>query len=320
LTNRFNKLPDWLYFFGLLPVASILPASLRRGVVRRLGRFLYSAHEFHREETARNLGTALVGCSTEPELYDSLVVRTFESVVAEDLDAFLFPFWTSKNIEKKYEFRGFDELDRALGKGKGVLLYSAHLGGLCASVTAFGRRGYPVNHLSRDSGTEKSFPAAFRSYASFKIRKMGEGSGRELVLLDQENYSESSASVSLQVLRLLQKNEIVSLALDVPPHLVNRTEFCEFLGRQCRFPTGLIQFAHQSGASVIPFFPLWDETCQGGQKLVVQEEVKMTGDVREDLQSCVDRLSKVILSYPEQWLLWDSLQAFEGSESRDQEV
>jgi len=238
------------------------------------------------------------------------VVQSFETLVLEDLDAFDFPFWSSKNIRHHYEFEGLGFLDKALRKRKGVLLFTGHVGCPCASLVALGLRGFPVNHLSRDSRTEQSLPLSFRSYARFKLWGMKKGSGREITYISQDEYSHSSVAASLKLCQLLSRNEVVSMAIDVPPTLTKQTETCEFLGRLCRFPTGLIHLAYQSDAPILPFFALRDSSSRTGQKLIVQEEVLLSGDVRLDLQQCVDRLSGVILSNPEQWLSWDSFRSF----------
>jgi len=305
-----------VYFFAVLPAVAILPPRVKRSVVCRLGKHLYEANGFHREATRVSLTEVLSNRGYSTQQITDQTVGTFETLVAEDMDAYCFPFWNSRNIGQYYEFEGLDHLDMALKRRKGALLFTGHVGRPCASLVALGLSGYPVTHLSRDSRREKSLPAPFRTYARFKLKWMKKGSGRELAFIDQDDYAQSSIAASLRVCQLLSKNEVVSMAIDVPPPLVKSTETCWFLNRQCRFPTGLVQLAYQTGAPVLPFFALGDDESRTGQKLIVQEEVKLCGDVGQDLQQCVDRLSQVILESPEQWLSWDSFRSFWSSDEQ----
>jgi len=76
---------------------------------------------------------------------------------------------------------------KALQAGRGVLLYTAHFGSVCAPVLALSLGGYPLNQLSRDSRKDRSFPPAFQAYARFKTGWMARKMGRPLIFIDSQD-------------------------------------------------------------------------------------------------------------------------------------
>jgi len=280
--------------------------------MRRQGRHVCRVNRVHREETNRNVSFVLDDEQWSALAKTRAAYKTFEVMVAEDLETFYYPFWNENNISKYYTFEGLEQIDRARRLRRGALLFTGHFGSVCSALVAMSLRGYTLNHLSRDS-TEAGFHPAFRAYARLKLAWMRRKTGRDMLFInaDQGAYTQvSSASAIMEAYRLLSQNEIVSMAIDVPPQMVKSTVRVEFLGRECLFPTGVINLAHQSKAPVIPFFVLRDENEMWRQKIIVQEPVQMSGNVQLDLQRCVDRLGNMIREHPEQWYAWDSLSHF----------
>jgi len=89
---------------------------------------------------------------------------------------------------------------------------------------------------------------------------------------------------------LLSRSQIVSMAIDVPPHLVQGNQDVEFLGRGCRFPGGIVALAANAGESVLPFFVVRNNTDPCRQRLIVQPEVPITGHVQNDLRQSLNGL------------------------------
>ena len=313
LTSRYKRLSDWAYFFGVTPALALLPRKLGYALMRQQGRHVCRVNPVHRQDTSRNVSLVLDDEQWSALAKTQVVTKTFEVMVAEDLETFYFPFWNENNIGRYYTFEGLEHIDRARRLRRGALMFTGHFGSICSSLVALSLRGYTFNHLSRDSRNEPGFDPAFRAYARLKLAWIKKKTGREMLFIaaDQGAYSQySSASAVMEAYRLLSQNEIVSMAVDVPPQMVKSTAKVEFLGRECLFPTGLINLAHQSKAPVIPFFAVRDKNEMWRQKVVIQEPITMSGNVKVDLQKCVDRLGDMIREHPEQWYTWDSLSLF----------
>jgi len=313
--KRYRYIPDWVYYFGVMPALGALPRHAGYRLARSQGDRVSRSNPVHFAEALRMLHMAGEAAGIAPGQEEKIAREVFETLAYEDLDTFYFPFWNSNNIRDYFEFQGLEHLNRALSRQRGALLYTAHFGSVCAPVVALSLAGYKLNQLSRDSRGEENFIAAYREYARLKIGWMRRRMSGEFLLIESNRgvySSASSAAASLRAYQLLRTNQIVSMAIDVPPALVQAAAPVPFLGRACRFPTGLISLAHSSGAPVLPFFSRRDPSAPERQTLSIGEPVPMTGDVCTDLASAVSFFEQALRRDPGQWLCWDSLSAFLG--------
>ncbi|HXK61115.1 MAG TPA: hypothetical protein PLP42_14600 [Acidobacteriota bacterium] len=308
METRYKKLPDWLYFFLVMPSLALLPRGLGYRLARHQGRHLARANGAHFGAVCDALKTVL------PYLNAAEVARqTFENLAFEDLDTFYFPFWNKNNIGRYFSFSGLEYLDSALEKGKGVLVFTAHFGSICAPLVAFALKGYQFFHLARNSPEDADFTSAYRKYAKLKTNWMARTMGHPLLFIQarQGKYeSKSSTSVMLEAYRLLRRGQIVSMAFDVPPQLVQGPLTVDFLGKACRFPSGLINLAYHSEAPILSYFAFRDKARPFHQQVIVEPPLSLTGELSRDLQQVVDRFSRHLAASPEQWFAWDSLDAF----------
>ena len=94
--------------------------------------------------------------------------------------------------------------------------------------------------------------------------------------------------------------------MDVHPGFFTNTEKVSFMGLTARFPTGFLRLAYLAGTAVIPQFTSRDNST-GKHKVSIEEPIRLSGDLKKDLQSLVDRVCKRILENPSQWMAWDGL-------------
>jgi lauroyl/myristoyl acyltransferase len=192
MTTRFGRLADWTYFFALLPLLAVVPRRWREYLLVLLARYLSSSCIFHREETRSSLKSVLPDLGYSKNQIDDQVVLSFKTMLAEDLDAYYFPLWNLDKVRHHNELEGSQFLDEALSRRKGALLFTAHIGSPCALPVLLGLKGYPINHLTRDSGKERGLPAPFRIFSRFKLRWLKKASRRDLTFISQESYAHSS--------------------------------------------------------------------------------------------------------------------------------
>ncbi len=313
MEKRYRYVPDWAYYFGVMPVLAALPRHAGYRLARAQGNRVSRSNPAHLDEAVRMLRGTAQAVGIAPGREEQIALQVFETLAYEDLDTYYFPFWNSGNIRDYFDFQGLEHLDRALAGKRGVLLYTAHFGSVCAPVVALSLAGYSLNQLSRDSRGEENFIPAYRKYARLKIGWMTRRMSGQFLLIESNRgvySSASSAAASLRAYQLLRTNQIVSMAIDVPPALVQAAAPVTFLGRACRFPTGLISLAHSSGAPVLPFFCRRDPAAPERQTLSVGEPLQITGDVCTDLAGAVGFFEQALRRDPGQWLCWDSLSAF----------
>lgn len=271
-----------------------------------VARLVQEAQDLKREEVRKSLNLVSKGSNIE-----SILARNFQMKVLEDLEYFLYSSWNSRNISEKFEFTGLQHLKQAQEKGKGALLVTAHLGPFCSAVVAMGHRGFPLNYIAHNSPDDPRCSPAYRRYAKKKIAAMEWASGRPFKLFHLgEGTGETTPHVGLHTYSTLQKNEFVSMAIDIPPTLSQNSERATFLGRSCRFADGFLKLAYLAECPVIPFFSFWNEQDWAKRQIMVAQPVPLQGSTRSDLQTISDAFSKVIESHPAQWFAWDSLSHF----------
>lgn len=315
MTGRYRRVPDWVYYFGVLPVLALLPRKWSAPLLRSQARHIHNIQEFHRKHVEINVREFLGGILT-PEEQALLVRRSFENWVWEDFETFRFPFWNPSNLDRCFRFSGLEHLDNSRAAGRGTLLITAHLGSTVAGVIALALKGYPVRLLLHNLPADSRASASLREYARLKIHWMNSKSRQQPVMI---NLAGGSAGTGLEMLNacgVLRRNGFLTMAIDVPPHLVENRERVTFFGRQCLFPSGFLQLAYLTGASVIPYFPRREGDAWTGQSISVGPPITLTGDAQKDLQSCVERLEARVRAYPEQWLTWDSASHFLAPDTR----
>ncbi|MFQ5741072.1 MAG: lysophospholipid acyltransferase family protein [Acidobacteriota bacterium] len=309
MEDRFRRLPDRFYFSGLLPALSLLPRRQGYFMARMLGRHFSRTHPIARERIVRSLCQAIGSKPPGFENCEVIARDFFENLSCEDLDAFYYPFWKEGNLHDYFAFEGLENLDRAEREGRGALLLTGHVGAVCAALVALGLKGYRVTHLAREYAGERSLPAPFRAYALKKVTWIESKIGRPLIYADARDRSGSSEAV-LRIYQALLDNQMVSMAIDVHPEWVQDTATVTFLGRRARFATNLVRLAHRCQAPVIPYFIIRDRRDWWRHRLWVAPPLELTGNLDQDLQTCIDQLAETIRRHPEQWFSWDSLSHF----------
>jgi lauroyl/myristoyl acyltransferase len=304
MEKRLRRLPDQLYFFGLLPALSLLPASLGARLIRRQGHYLRRSLRDHAESINRNLAS----CGFDhPE---QIVRAFFEIMAAEDLDAFYFRDWRQSSIDRYFDFAGLSALDEALTRSRGALLLTGHIGALASALVALALKGRPVTHVSRGYPSEQSLPPAFLRYALRKVKWMEEKMGGPLIYAPSRPDPEKAASTSLEILAALRAGKLVSMAIDVIPDMAPERAQARFFGRTALFPTNFLRIAYASDAPVVPFFTVRRTADWTRQLATFEPPIQLTGTLAEDLQRCVSWFEGVIGRFPEQWFSWDALPAF----------
>ena len=201
-------------------------------------------------------------------------------------------------------------MEEALERGNGALLFTGHVGSFSSAVPALGHKGFALNLLVNNSPEESTLHPAYRHYAQMKLRLMEKATGRKFIYFNLGRDDHSLAHAGVLTLSKLRRNELVVIALDVPPHYFRHTAEVSFLGQLCRFPCGYLDLAYKTGSAVLPFVTVRKDGCKDKPEIRVFEPINLSGDAVTDLQTCLDRLSETIKEYPSQWYYWDSLAHF----------
>jgi len=186
-------------------------------------------------------------------------------------------------------FEGKDHLDNALEGGKGVIALSAHFGNFPLMSTRLINEGYPLSVVIRDSEN----PRIAKDTRSF----------RDALGIDSIPDEPRMICVS-RCLKALKENRILLLQNDQNAPVTEA--WVDFFGYLVPTFKGPVAFSLRTGAPIIPMFIIRNPNHQHQITIHPPFDLKITGNVEQDIISNVATLIKVteavIRQHPEQWM------------------
>jgi phosphatidylinositol dimannoside acyltransferase len=138
------------------------------------------------------------------------------------------------DISASVEVADLDQLDRALDRGRGVIMLGMHMGNGVAMAAHLARKQYPVSVIYRESG------------------KIAEGFFRDGInALGMEAIPAVPAAVGVRrMLKALKTNRVLFILMDQASK--NQGVLTPFLGKALHMPPGPAELARRTGAAVVP--------------------------------------------------------------------
>jgi lauroyl/myristoyl acyltransferase len=210
--------------------------------------------------------------------------------------------WVSKSTHVEREaittILGWEHVEEALRRGKGMLLVTGHLGNWDLPAAVMAGRGYPVNAI-----VEQLEPPAWND----RVQAIREQIGLKAIQMETGARDMYAA---------LQRNETVAVVFDRP--LVNGGVPVTYFGLETRIPEGVARLALRTGAAVVGAVGV-----RRGDHIIAQVspqfEVNVFGDRQQDVaaltQTIVTWLEGHVRQYPSQWFMfrdfWPTVAASE---------
>ncbi len=199
-----------------------------------------------------------------------------------------FPDLTKANIADFVVHDGLENYLDALGRGRGVIFMTAHLGAWELSSFAHALYGYPLKFVVRpiDNRRVEELISHYRTL-----------SGNEPI---------RRKSAARDILAALRRNEAVGILFDQNTTR-NEGVFADFFGIPAATTPAIATFALRTGAAVVPGFLVWDETV-GKHRLRLDPPVELinTGDPSRDVPENTRIFNRIlegyVRRYPDQWL------------------
>jgi predicted LPLAT superfamily acyltransferase len=193
----------------------------------------------------------------------------------------------------RVEFDGEAHLRRALDKGKGLVIISAHCGSWEAAANLLGRLSVPVNVVAYE-GEAAHIHRLFANALEKKVFSV--------ISLD------GSPDGSLNMLSALNRGEIIAMHADRVIHSSpDKTVKVPFLGSFASFPTGPYAVAAVTGAPLIHAFAMRHRTCRyhfyayPPEYLTFGRRLERHDQFRKWAEVFVARLEHNLQQYPLQW-------------------
>jgi KDO2-lipid IV(A) lauroyltransferase len=282
MRQRLEYALAWL----IIKILGGLPRPLARAVAIALAWTIYLLHVRLRRVGMRNLALAFPEKTRRERA--RILRGVFTSLGRQLAEVCLFPEYTLENVGKVVVYDGFENFERALARGKGVLFLTAHLGAWELSAFTHSLYGHPLHIVMRSLDNV---------YLDRLMRRYRTMHGNSTV--DKDDFVRG-------LLSAMKAGETVGILMDTnmtPPQGV----FADFFGIPACTASGLARIALRTDAAVVPGFTIWD-TALRKYRLRFDPALKLirTGNDDADVLANTALFTKVIeeyvRKYPDQWL------------------
>ncbi|MCP3954963.1 MAG: lysophospholipid acyltransferase family protein [Desulfobacterales bacterium] len=279
----FNRLAGPV-LLGAIRVLGCLPRKAGIWIGKMIGGLLLAFDKKHRDIATDNVSRAF-GWPPGSKRVRQIVRQAFYN-----LGAILFEIaWANRLDPQRYPqyFRitGTEHYDRAMAKGRGVLLLTAHMGNWELFTIMAHMAGIPANVVYRPLDSQALDEAVKQIRCRF---------GAQLIPTKYAFY---------KIAKTLKKKACVAMLMDQNVDYYNGV-FVDFFGRRACTNRGMAYMALRTETPVVPVFMLRET---GGFRAVVRPEIPLTrtGDLQKDIELNTVKynaaIEAVIRQYPDQW-------------------
>jgi KDO2-lipid IV(A) lauroyltransferase len=292
MRNHFLDSP--ISYYAIYVLARVLPMKLCRRFGRIIALMVYVFSKQDRSGFAHNLSLAL-GKPPQDESIKKIIRKIFINYGEYMADFFLLPQQPPHIIRQSFAFlKGESTIQKALDRGKGVILLSAHLGNWEFGGIMMRLSDYPLAVVALPHNTAAT---------NTLVNRFRKDKGIRVIELNKSPFS------SLAILKHLRGNGVVAMIGD--RDFLGNGKFIDFFGRKVRFPIGPVVTALASGAAIIPAFVL--KQPDGRYFGVLEDEIPISrnGSRNTVVEKNLSKISHVfeayIRRYPEQWYTPDPI-------------
>jgi KDO2-lipid IV(A) lauroyltransferase len=264
----------------------LMPRALAVATGRGLSRIAYGLSDRLRLTGFRNLELAFPEMSEDER--KRILLGCFKNLGRLLGEFSQLPRATPESLHRIIECRGLENLEAAQARGRGVILFTGHLGAWELSSFALSAFGYPINFLVRRIDNP---------LVEQMIEKMRTRFG---------NRSIDKRAAMRPMLRTLRSGGTLGILVDLNTQ-EHEGIFVDFFGIPASTTSGLSALALRTGAAVLPVFIPWDEERQ---RFILYVDppltIEPTGNQKVDVEQLTSRFTAVVESYvrrfPDQWL------------------
>ena len=273
--------------YGLARLFAALVLCLPYKVARNFGSGIGTlAHRFlsrRRALTQRNL--AFVFPEIEPVEIRQLSKAAFQNIGKTLTESIYSAKWTKEQLLAHAEVQGWEHLESALARGRGVLLISAHLGNWEVMSMTLSARGCKLTVVARRMDNPRLDPMVNRMRSHFgTVVIAGENSLKEMI-------------------RCLRRNEALGILMDLNQY--QNGVFADFFHKPAATTPIAPLLARKTGAVILPVHI--SRLNDGRHRVTIKEELEPADieDTRQFLavntRLCNKAIETVILENRSQW-------------------
>jgi len=284
MVNIHEKTEFFGFQFLKIPF-SMLPRPICLAIGEAFGSLIYHIDRKHRQIALSNLNTAF-GSRLSEKKQKRIAKASFRHFGKVFADIVKVGHMKQDRVLKSISIDGAEHLKKAMLKGKGVLIFSAHLGNW-EMATA------PVSQIGKVNVIARPLDNRLLEKELLQIRKKF---GANIIYKQQAARS---------ILRALKDNEMVAILID--QNVVrSQAVFVDFFGKPAATTPSLAAFFLKTGAPLVPVFCCPVQSGKYHLKILPPLKIIMTGDEKQDVlkitQLCTKIIQNQIQENPKVWL------------------
>jgi Kdo2-lipid IVA lauroyltransferase/acyltransferase len=198
-----------------------------------------------------------------------------------------------EKLKQIIEITGLENLDKALEKGKGVVIFTAHIGNVEWGACRVAAEGYSM----WATGLHRPYEPTNKFFESRRLVK-----GVRILYVNKS---------LLEVFRILKNNEVIAIPTDWDSKGTAHAH--DFFGKKAYIPSGPVEIAMKSGAPLIPCFIHRKNKYNHFIEMEKPLELETEGEKKEliDINTAkmVKVLQKYIKEYLDQWEMFHNIWA-----------
>lgn len=276
---------EYLPAIAILNAIKNMPYEKAMRVAKFLGRLAYKILPSSRKDALNGLKIAFPNLSIEER--EQIALSSFESMVLSFAELALMPSQTNEDIKKRCEMVGFENLEKASAKGKGVIGLAAHLGGWEYISAASGVYGYNPHVIVR---------ALDNPLLNERVREYRKAKGA--IVIERGQYE------ARKIYKALKNGKSVAFLID--QNWAVGGVFVPFFGKLAATARGPAELAIKTGAPIVPFWDIrnddYTHTVYCGEEIEVVQGESHEESVKLTTAKFTAFYEKIISEKPRQWL------------------
>ncbi len=182
----------------------------------------------------------------DPEVI-KIVRKIYTNWFFNVVDFLKHPLVNIENFKKRVKLYGVENLDNALKLGKGVVIFTAHLGNFEWGACRIAIEGYKI----WGTGLARKYKPTMLFFENRRLSK-----GLKTLYVNK---------VMLNIFKILKNNEIIAIPTDFDPLGTAKTH--KFFKHDAFIPCGPVEIALKTGAPLLPSF-IWRKDKYTHQQII----------------------------------------------------
>lgn len=200
---------------------------------------------------------------------------------------------SKEKLKQRIEVKGLENLEKALEKGKGAVIFSAHIDNIEWGACRLAVEGYKM----WATGLRRPYEPTNKFFESRRLAK-----GVRILYVNKS---------LLDVFRILKNNGIIAIPTDWDSRGTAR--IYDFFGKKAYIPSGPVEIAMRSGAALIPSFIYrknkYDHFMEVGHPLELETEGEKKELIYKNTAKMANVLQKYIKEHIDQWEMFHDIWA-----------